>query len=315
MAQWYVKELSKLTHVSVRTLHHYDDIGLLVPSLRLDNGYRLYSEADLFKLQQIIALKFFNFELAQIKQLLVEEGRAAESFALQADILEAKGQSLLGASAALRQIISSCGINRSIPWQSIIQSMEIYHMTQELEHKWIADILSPEELKEYATFWAGIKSRYSEEEKKASEAEWMVLIKEIEANLDKDPASKFGFRIGKQCMDMVNAHYGKEYAALRTTIWERGYKEGRMESEHGLSPAVVEWLDKACTAYYQSRIYQVLELVEKEDAALVKREWNALMDDMDGNQAEPKQACAARALQDDKVSAAAKAWLREQYLI
>ena len=60
MAQWYVKELSKLTQVTVQTLHHYDRIGLLQPSVRLANGYRLYSEKDLLKLQQIIAFKFFD---------------------------------------------------------------------------------------------------------------------------------------------------------------------------------------------------------------------------------------------------------------
>jgi DNA-binding transcriptional MerR regulator len=47
MTKWYVKDLSKLTNVSVQTLHHYDRIGLLKPSLRLANGYRLYSEKDL----------------------------------------------------------------------------------------------------------------------------------------------------------------------------------------------------------------------------------------------------------------------------
>ncbi|HAT9096872.1 TPA: MerR family DNA-binding transcriptional regulator, partial [Legionella pneumophila subsp. pneumophila] len=60
MTQWFVKDLSQLTSVSVQTLHHYDRIGLLKPSLRLANGYRVYSEKDLLKLQQIIALKFFG---------------------------------------------------------------------------------------------------------------------------------------------------------------------------------------------------------------------------------------------------------------
>lgn len=69
MKQWYIKQLSEMTKVSVRTLHHYDNIGLLKPSARLKNGYRLYTEADLLKLQQIIALKFFGFKLSQIKHL------------------------------------------------------------------------------------------------------------------------------------------------------------------------------------------------------------------------------------------------------
>lgn len=58
------KRLSKLTGVSVQTLHHYDRIGLLKPSLRLSNGYRIYSKKDLLRLQQIVVLKFFGFELS-----------------------------------------------------------------------------------------------------------------------------------------------------------------------------------------------------------------------------------------------------------
>ncbi len=68
MAKWYVKDLSKLTGVSVQTLHHQDKINLLKPSLRLSNGYRIYSEEDLLRLQQIVALKFFGFELTSISE-------------------------------------------------------------------------------------------------------------------------------------------------------------------------------------------------------------------------------------------------------
>jgi len=53
MAQWYVKDLSKITQVFVQTRHHYDRIGLLKPSIRLRNNYRLYSEKNLLRLQQI----------------------------------------------------------------------------------------------------------------------------------------------------------------------------------------------------------------------------------------------------------------------
>jgi DNA-binding transcriptional MerR regulator len=90
MTQWFVKDLSKLTGVSVQTLHHYDRIGLLTPSLRLANGYRIYSEKDLLKLQQVIALKFFGFELMQIKNLLLEESNAFQHFNSQAEVLEQK---------------------------------------------------------------------------------------------------------------------------------------------------------------------------------------------------------------------------------
>ena len=46
MKYFYVAELSKLTKVTVKTLYHYEKIGLLKPALRKDNNYRMYSEAD-----------------------------------------------------------------------------------------------------------------------------------------------------------------------------------------------------------------------------------------------------------------------------
>src|SRR5690348_4237899 len=108
MTQWYVKDLSNLTQVSVQTLHHYDRIGLLKPSVRLANGYRLYSEKDLLKLQQIIALKFFGFQLAQIKTLLAANVDMVDHFSVQSQFLEEKAKSLLEASDALKSIIIDC---------------------------------------------------------------------------------------------------------------------------------------------------------------------------------------------------------------
>ncbi len=65
-----VKQLAKLAGVSVRTLHHYDHIGLLRPSSRTQAGYRLYQRADLVRLQQILFFKELDFSLAEIRTIL-----------------------------------------------------------------------------------------------------------------------------------------------------------------------------------------------------------------------------------------------------
>ncbi|QKS73000.1 MerR family transcriptional regulator [Paenalkalicoccus suaedae] len=65
-----VKELANLTGISVRTLHHYDHIGLLVPSTTTDAGYRLYADADIAKLQQILFFRALDFPLKEIKRIL-----------------------------------------------------------------------------------------------------------------------------------------------------------------------------------------------------------------------------------------------------
>ena len=60
--------------VSVRTLHHYDAIGLLVPQLRTATGYRVYAEADLLRLQQILIGRELGLSLEEIRQSLDDPG-------------------------------------------------------------------------------------------------------------------------------------------------------------------------------------------------------------------------------------------------
>ena len=65
-----VKEVSELSGVTVRTLHHYDEIGLLRPSERTEAGYRLYSRAELDRLQEILGWRELGFPLAEIRALV-----------------------------------------------------------------------------------------------------------------------------------------------------------------------------------------------------------------------------------------------------
>lgn len=65
-----VKEVAVMTGVSVRTLHHYDRIGLLKPEAITSAGYRLYSEENLERLQQILVFKEMDFSLHEIKDLI-----------------------------------------------------------------------------------------------------------------------------------------------------------------------------------------------------------------------------------------------------
>ncbi|MBT7071626.1 MAG: MerR family transcriptional regulator [Anaerolineae bacterium] len=65
-----VKKLSTLAGVSVRTLHYYDQIGLLKPAKIAENGYRQYDDAALMRLQQILFYRELDFKLKDIKKLL-----------------------------------------------------------------------------------------------------------------------------------------------------------------------------------------------------------------------------------------------------
>lgn len=89
MNRYTVSQVADLAHVTVRTLHHYDEIGLLVPAERSEKGYRIYDEADLQRLHQILIFRELDFTLEGIRQILdapaFERGEALRA---QRDLLE-----------------------------------------------------------------------------------------------------------------------------------------------------------------------------------------------------------------------------------
>ena len=68
------KQLAQLAGISVRTLHYYDEVGLLKPSFIKENGYRFYEEKELFRLQQILFFRELDFTLDKIKQIMESPG-------------------------------------------------------------------------------------------------------------------------------------------------------------------------------------------------------------------------------------------------
>jgi MerR family transcriptional regulator, thiopeptide resistance regulator len=72
--QWRIGQVAKATGLTVRALHHYDEIGLLVPSRRTDAGYRLYGDDDVRRLYRIVALRGMGFTLEEIGGALLRDG-------------------------------------------------------------------------------------------------------------------------------------------------------------------------------------------------------------------------------------------------
>lgn len=100
-----VKEVSKICGVSVRTIQYYDKIQLLSPSAKTDAGYRLYSDTDIAKLQQILFLKELGFRLKDI-QVILNNSRLsnAMTFRRQKELLSAKRQYLDQLISVLEQL-------------------------------------------------------------------------------------------------------------------------------------------------------------------------------------------------------------------
>lgn len=71
--QWRVGDLAREAGITVRTLHHYDRLGLLKPSSHTDGGHRCYTDDDVRRLHRIVTLRSFGFSLKEIAALLDAE--------------------------------------------------------------------------------------------------------------------------------------------------------------------------------------------------------------------------------------------------
>ncbi len=90
---WTVGEAARIAKVSVRTLHHYDEIGLLSPSGRSESSYRLYAVDDLERLHQILLFRELGFSLPDIRGIMLDPGfDRAEALRAQRSLLVEKAR-------------------------------------------------------------------------------------------------------------------------------------------------------------------------------------------------------------------------------
>ncbi|MGL5743279.1 MAG: MerR family transcriptional regulator [Legionella sp.] len=119
MKYYQIKEISQMTSLTIRSLQYYDEIGLLKPEKRSASGYRLYSEMDLIRLQQIISLKFLGFSLGAIKRIIKNQNfDVMTSMGIQARELTEKASRINAAASLLTYISSPMEINQPVNWKS-----------------------------------------------------------------------------------------------------------------------------------------------------------------------------------------------------
>ncbi|MFC7533103.1 MerR family transcriptional regulator [Actinoplanes sp. GCM10030250] len=106
--QWRIGELARVTGVTVRTLHHYDRVGLLAPSTRTAGGHRCYTGGDVRRLHAILALRGFGLSLAEISRTL--DGADADPRAVlrgQLDVTDERIRRAMQLRARLLAVLSA----------------------------------------------------------------------------------------------------------------------------------------------------------------------------------------------------------------
>ena len=187
MCQGYqVGEVAGLTGVSVRTLHHYDRIGLLRPQARTAAGYRLYGEQELLRLQQILTLRYLGFPLKRIGELLDRpDFDLVASLRVQERVLRARVAELEGIATVLGDLVTAYRRDGAWNWDLVIHASEAVATGLAQQENAMSDLFTSEQLQQFAE----LAERTPAEEMTAIQDGWSALLPEVRANYGLDPAS------------------------------------------------------------------------------------------------------------------------------
>ena len=177
-------EFAELAGVTVRTLHHYDRLGLLKPR-RNGSGYRLYRESDLERLEQVVALKFLGLPLKDIRELLDSApAELPDALRLQRRALEEKRRLLDRAIAAIREAEAVVATERRADTAVLKKIIEVIEMQQNNDWTKYANEAAREKI-------AARQGEWSPELQERVSRQWIELIAEVQAAMDagEDPAS------------------------------------------------------------------------------------------------------------------------------
>jgi len=182
-------EFAKRAGVTVRALHHYDRLGLLKPSGRTAAGYRVYSDRDFARLEQIVALKFIGFPLFQIRELLRRKDTdLSAALRHQRQILAEKRNHLERAMQAIERAEKIVAAGGEPDWEPFRKVIEVIQM--QTRKDWMKKYYTEEQL-------ANLSQRWSPEVQAEAERGWAALAQDTEAAIARgeQPGGETGLQL------------------------------------------------------------------------------------------------------------------------
>lgn len=205
---YQAREFAERTGTTVRTLHHYDRLGLLRPTTYTAAGYRLYGENDFARLQQIVTLKFIGLSLKQIKELLNRSNLdLAATLRLQRAVIEEKRRQLEMVARAIMRAEKTLAANDTTDWEAFKKIIEEIDMENNME--WAKKYYTDEQLAE-------LKGRWSPEIQEKAERDWAALIKEVEAAMSQgqDPTGETAQALAARWSALIEGFTGGNPAIM-----------------------------------------------------------------------------------------------------
>jgi DNA-binding transcriptional MerR regulator len=196
MSQTYrIRQFAERAGVTVRALHHYDRLGLL-EARRTSSGYRVYVDADLAVLEQIVALKFLGFPLRDIKAVLRKRpAEMADILGAQRTLLAEQRQRI---DVAMRVIAEAeARLRQGDPRDMTVIATIIEVLTMQNQKQ------DAEQLKVLLDHKIAALKSMSAEQRTELQEQWALLGREIEAALGEDPAGPVAQALAGRWVSML----------------------------------------------------------------------------------------------------------------
>jgi DNA-binding transcriptional MerR regulator len=194
-----VGKLSRTSGVSVRALHHYDEIGLLTPTARSESGYRLYGQRDIERLQQIRSLQALGMSLDQIGVALDDPGHDLGGvLRLQLDAIDARIEQLSQLRSRLSDLVALMNHRQTVASDDLLALMKEMHKVEKY--------YTQEQLDELAKR----REALGDEGMRQAEAQWATLIDRVREarNAGLDPGSPKVRELADEWQSLVQAFTG-----------------------------------------------------------------------------------------------------------
>jgi DNA-binding transcriptional MerR regulator len=237
-----VGELARRTGLTIRALHHYDEIGLLKPSLHTGAGHRLYTAGDVARLQQVLSLRQLGFTLEEVRACLDRpDFSPLEVIRLQVARLREQIELQRRLCAGLEAIAAYFQSAGEVSAETFLQAIEVMTM--------IENYYTPEQLESFR------KRREADPEgteklARQGEADWQELLAQYKAEMEKgtDPADARLQELEKRRRALVSAFSGGD-AAIEQNLKRLWTEQGdKLCAQFGIDPKVMEYLGKVAEA-------------------------------------------------------------------
>ncbi|MEI4801243.1 MerR family transcriptional regulator [Bacillus sp. NPDC077411] len=243
-----IQQLTKETSVTVRTLRYYDQIGLLEPSGKTEGGHRLYSERDVWKLQQILFLKEMGFPLKEIMNMLETERVNVKEF-LQQQLLfvREEQQKFSRMEKMLQAVLYSNELEGELNWDMMFELMQLSQQSPRMRQLFQQQVFSQEE--EHL-----LKNLPNMSEQNAEVQEWIILLKRMRQLMQKKKAPSDAEVQGitgiilEKCREMAN---GDE--AFLDKLWEvrKSKEESKRMNMYPIEEELLQYMDTAFEVYIE----------------------------------------------------------------